>query len=78
MAEEIRLIPNYFALLLRQKIGESFHAYLLHVRVDAGKLLLSMCDPLTDIAVALGFVDQSYFCYAFKKLVGMTPGQYRY
>ena len=78
VAGEIGLSPNYFATLFRQKVGETFHAYLLRVRVEEGKqLLLSTRDPLTDIAVALGFADQSYFCRVFKKLVGMTPGQYR-
>jgi len=79
VAREVGLSPNYFATLFRQKVGESFHTYLLRVRVEEGKqLLLSTRDPLTDIAVALGFTDQSYFCRVFKKLVGMTPGQYRH
>ena len=78
VAREAGLSPNYFAALFRETVGESFHAYLMRVRVEEGKrLLLSTRDPLTDIAVALGFSDQSYFCRVFKKLVGMTPGQYR-
>ena len=52
-AREVGLSPNYFATLFRQKVGESFHTYLLRVRVEEGKqLLLSTRDPLTDIAVA--------------------------
>lgn len=78
VAREVGLSANYFATLFREKVGESFHAYLMRVRVEESKqLLLSTSDSLTDIAIALGFTDQSYFCRVFKKLVGMTPGQYR-
>lgn len=78
VAAQVGLSANYFATLFRQKVGESFHGYLMRVRVEESKqLLLSTQDSLTDIAVAMGFADQSYFCRVFKKLVGMTPGKYR-
>ena len=32
---------------------------------------------IADIAYAVGFDDQSYFTRIFKKLTGVSPGQYR-
>ena len=78
VAETLRLSPGYFAALFRQTVGESFNAYLMRIRIEESKLLLlSTADSLTDIAVALGFSDQSYFCKVFKKHVGISPGKYR-
>jgi len=34
-------------------------------------------DRVTDIAFASGFNDANYFSYAFSKLIGMSPSQYR-
>jgi YesN/AraC family two-component response regulator len=48
------------------------------VRVEESKhLLLSTDLSLVEIAIAVGFPDQSYFCKVFKKTVGLTPGKFR-
>ena len=39
--------------------------------------MLSTDYSLTDIAVAVGFADQSYFCKIFRQIVGITPGRFR-
>ncbi|MBR0463357.1 MAG: helix-turn-helix domain-containing protein, partial [Clostridia bacterium] len=77
-AAELGLSPDYFATLFRQTVGESFNSYLMRIRIEQSKLLLlSTDDALTDIAVATGFSDQSYFCRIFKKHTGISPGKYR-
>ena len=64
--------------MFHKTVGESFNSYLMRVRVEQSKhLMLSTSDPLTDIAVATGFTDQSYYCRVFKKYVGLSPRQYR-
>ena len=74
----MHLSPDYFATLFRQTVGESFNAYLMRIRIEESKLLLlSTNDSLTDIAIATGFPDQSYFCKVFKKHIGISPGKYR-
>jgi AraC-like DNA-binding protein len=32
---------------------------------------------LAEVAACAGFTDQSQFCQHFKRLVGVTPGQFR-
>lgn len=78
VAEEAGLSPSYFSTLFRQVVGVSFREQLCRIRVEESKQLLTSTDySLTDIAVAVGFADQSYFCKVFKRIVGMTPGKYR-
>ena len=78
VAEEVGLSPNYFSTIFHKIVGMNFREYLNRVRVEESKrLLLSTDYPITDIAIAMGFPDQSYYCKVFKSIVGVTPGKYR-
>ena len=78
VAEAAGLSPGYFSSLFRQIVGISFREHLNRVRVEESKhLLLSTNHSLADIAIAVGFPDQSYYCKIFKKIVGVTPGKFR-
>jgi len=78
VSREIGLSPNHFSTLFRKNVGVSFREYLNHIRVEESKrLLLSTDYNMTDIAVAMGFNDQSYYCKVFKQFEGLPPGQYR-
>jgi AraC-like DNA-binding protein len=47
-------------------------------RIYRAKYLLREPDrPITAIALDLGFSSSQYFATVFKKLVGLTPGEYR-
>ena len=39
--------------------------------------LVLLIRPLAEVALHAGFSDQSQFCRHFKRLVGVTPGQFR-
>lgn len=78
VAKNVGLSTNYFSALFHQVVGVSFREHLCRIRVEESKqLLLSTDYSLTDIAIAVGFADQSYFCKVFKRIVGMTPGKFR-
>ena len=78
VAEEVQLSPSYFSTLFRQIVGTSFREYLCKIRVEESKrLLLSTDYSLADIAISMGFPDQSYFSKVFKQIVGITPGKFR-
>ncbi|MGF6150432.1 helix-turn-helix domain-containing protein [Pseudomonas fluorescens] len=54
------------------------HAYLVEVRVQAARRLIERSSlPLAVIAQDSGFAHQSHMGSAFRKLLGMTPSQYR-
>ena len=52
--------------------------FLTRCRIEEAKRLLRTTDQsVSDIAVESGFESFSYFSTVFKKVVGMTPVQYR-
>ncbi len=78
VAKVVGLSPNYFSSLFKRVVGVSFREQLCRVRVEESKrLLLSTTYPLADIAIAMGFADQSYFCKVFRRVTGVTPSQFR-
>lgn len=78
VAAYVQLSPSYFSSLFHQTVGVSFREQLCRIRVEESKrLLLKKEYSLADIAVSMGFPDQSYYCKAFKRIVGVTPGKYR-
>lgn len=78
VAMHVHLHPSYFSTMFKQSIGSSFKEYLNMVRIEESKRLLSNTDfSIIDIAIAIGFEDQSYFSKVFKKYTGLTPKQFR-
>jgi transcriptional regulator GlxA family with amidase domain len=59
-------------------MGVSPYRWFLNARVKhAQTLLLNGTLPLAEIAVRLGFADQSHFTKAFRRATGTTPGEWR-
>jgi transcriptional regulator GlxA family with amidase domain len=78
LADAARLSPHHFSDLFRQSTGVSPYRYVLERRVARAKCLLrdSLMGVL-DIALAVGFSDQSHFSKVFRRATGMTPGGFR-
>jgi AraC-like DNA-binding protein len=55
------------------------HQYVIMRRVERARQLLQAGTDLSlaEVAGCAGFSDQSQFCHHFKRLVGVTPGQFR-
>ena len=52
--------------------------YLINYRIEvASNMLLETTDSVTDIAMAVGFSESSYFARMFKSKMGMSPLKYR-
>jgi AraC family transcriptional regulator len=79
MAAVARLSPYHFARQSKRATGLPPHQYVLARRVERAKLLLQGSDDvsLAQVAARSGFSDQSQFSLHFKRLVGVTPGQFR-
>ena len=74
----VHLHPSYFSTVFKNSTGLSFKEYLNKVRIEESKILLLNTDfSIIDIAIAVGFEDQSYFSKVFKKYTGTTPKQFR-
>jgi AraC-like DNA-binding protein len=59
-------------------VGLPPHAYLIQRRVDRAKRLLLEGMPAAEVAMQVGFVDQSHLGKHFKRIVGVTPGRYQH
>jgi len=78
VAEEVHLSPAYFSKLFKNEMKCTFSEYLSALRIEYSKeLLLDEDLPLVEVAGLVGFKDQSYFSKVFKKLVGVSPGEFR-
>ena len=77
LAEVAGLSRYHFLRAFRRETGVTPHAYLTGRRIAAAKALLAGDQPLSEVALACGFYDQSHFSRSFKGCTGLTPGQYR-
>jgi AraC family transcriptional regulator len=78
LASECRLSRSYFARAFKKTTGQSPHRWLLQRRIETAKyLLLHSETPLSEVALAVGFSDQSHLTKVFSKTVGATPGAWR-
>ena len=78
VAAQVGLSEGHFSRLFKKYTGTPFREYLCRIRVEESKHLLRATDySLSDIAIAVGFPDQSYYSKIFKQIIGVTPGQFR-
>jgi AraC-like DNA-binding protein len=72
------LSVSHFSRAFRRSTGASPHAWLLQMRVEAAKAMLRRREaPLSAVALACGFADQSHFTRVFTRRVGLSPGAWR-
>ncbi len=78
MAQIVQMSPYYFSRLFKQSTGLTPHQYLLRCRTEQAKRLLKSSNlSIATIAAQVGFVDQSHLARHFKRLVGVSPSQFR-
>jgi AraC family transcriptional regulator len=63
----------HFCAVFKQTEGMSPHRYVLQYRVRRTRTEMS----LAEIADTVGFSNQSHCVRSFRKIVGVTPGDYR-
>ena len=69
--------PIHFHNCFRAATGKTLREYVEEQRIKkAAGLLVSTDLTLTDISYECGFSSQSYFSYAFKRKMKMTPREY--
>jgi YesN/AraC family two-component response regulator len=76
-ADQVDMTTHKLSVKFKQHTGTNFIDYLTNIRLTKAKELLETTTmTLQDIAEAVGY-QLTYFMRIFKKLEGVTPGQYR-
>lgn len=78
VADAVHLNSNYFSTLFRQMTSVTFKEYLTGKRMEKAKHYLKDSRlTVNEISKAVGYNDVKTFLHTFKKIVGITPGDYR-
>jgi AraC family transcriptional regulator len=78
IALEVSVHPTYLAASFQKYFGVSVGEFVRLRRIEQAREMLSHTDhPLSEVALLLGFSDQSHFCRTFKKQTGLSPLEYR-
>ncbi|MCR8657989.1 response regulator transcription factor [Paenibacillus endoradicis] len=78
IACHLNVTPVYLSRAFKQELGYSFIHYVTFIRMKrAIHLLQDQRLSILEIAEKTGYDTQHYFSTAFKKLIGMSPNQYR-
>lgn len=69
----------HFSRAFKQSMGTPPHRYMLSRRVHAAANLIKSTDrPMSDIALEVGFSDQSHFTRVFTAHIGQSPRRFRH
>lgn len=67
-----------FTRAFKASVGTSPHRYVVEARIARAKeLLADRSLPITEVALASGFATPSHFSVTFRRLVGLTPREFR-
>lgn len=67
----------HFARSFKKAVGLSPLAYRNQRRIVVARAMLLDGEPITQVAVSVGYADQSHLTRQFQRIVGLPPGRYR-
>lgn len=74
----VGMSKTHFMRTFKRLTGQPFEMYLNHFRIAKAQALLATTDKsISEISEEVGFCDQSYFGLVFRRLVQLTPRDYR-
>lgn len=78
LAKESFLSVSRFLHLFKEVTGKSYTDFIVFIKMEKAKELLIFTDMhVCDIALYLGYQDQNYFSRHFRKVLGLSPTEYR-
>ena len=78
LAAELNFHPVYLSRVFKREMGVNFSEYLTEYRMKKAKEWLEQTNmKVSEIAKQLNYTNPTAFIRTFRKVYGMTPGQYR-
>ncbi|MDE6761075.1 MAG: AraC family transcriptional regulator [Lachnospiraceae bacterium] len=77
MAKNVGLSPYHMIRQFKSVCGLTPHQFQIQCRVRNAQKLLEKGISITEAAYATGFCDQSHFDRCFRKIVRLTPSEYK-
>ena len=78
VADHVYVSQWHLSKLINKHVNQSFFDILGRMRIDKAKALLADSTlRVHEVAEQAGYSDVGHFSKSFKKIVGMTPGEYR-
>lgn len=78
IAEHFFHSPNYLSNIFSKNKGTTIKNYIIQTRIDVAKEMLSQTKSgIPAIANSIGYKKPQHFSNTFKKIVGVTPTEYR-
>jgi AraC family transcriptional regulator len=78
MAQIAGVSPNHFVSSFTEATGMTPHQYVLRTRIDSAKVYLKdEALSITEVSRLTGFRTQGHFTKVFRKIVGVTPREFR-
>ncbi len=78
IADAVYVSKFYLCKLFKKNLGLTVVDYINNVRMsEAKKILIESDEPISKVAISVGFADFNYFSRLYKKKWGETPSQTR-
>ena len=78
IAEHVSMNPQYMMRLFKKETGRTILVYVTDKRVKLAKEYLTKTDmSIEEITEKVGYYSAAHFNSVFKRVTGMSPGQYR-
>lgn len=78
VADFVGLSKNYFSKVFHESTGQKFWDYVTQYRIEKAKELLRNSNRSNcEISLSIGYESEFYFSKIFKRVVGISPQQYR-
>ncbi|WP_274651214.1 DNA-binding response regulator [Paenibacillus humicola] len=79
LADTVSMNASYLSRLFKNKTNMTITDYLIHIRIEKAKQYLTGRPELKNYEIShlVGYSDPVYFNKLFKKMVGVTPRDYK-
>ena len=78
LADIFNITPSYLSTIFHKEIGEPYSKYLLRMRMETAKAILSNPNyKVQDVALDVGFSSSKHFGSVFKSYYGISPGEFK-